>query len=383
MIIDFKLIMENNGVKVLEIFDLLDYPNMLDLMQKLEKYKNYKFYPNDRLIFIHGDTEYIELGIRFDLFNLQKIISKSNIPNFACIILSQQDISKELEIYKNLTTELMPIGYINVEVHLIHLDSYDIENRKQELNNTLLEKQFIFLSNKPKSHRTFLFSWLDHNNLLDKGIVSFKNIDFVNQIKSFEFKEPSTPPNVTILQVYPFARSNDIWYPKDQTLKLIFSKQVKDQYKNFTEIQDTKINNNNPLIIQKSFCYISNETTFNYPGVFTSEKSFKSFSAMRPMISYGCSGILSKLKKFGFKTWDRWWSEDYDNIEDPEQRFLAVTNLIKQISNFSLDECKAMLADMEDVLVHNRDLYIDNFVNYQIKNLKNQTINNINRLSKK
>ena len=89
---------------------------------------------------------------------------------------------------------------------------------------------------------------------------------------------------------------------------------------------------------------------------------------MRPMISFGSHGVLQRLRNLGFKTWDRWWSEDYDTIEDHTKRFKAVTALIKQIAEMPLDQCKTMLADMLPILEYNQTHYVDKFLELQ-KNL--------------
>jgi hypothetical protein len=373
MLIDVKKILTQVGVNVLDVFDLLYYPNMFTLMQELEKYKNYVFAPNDRIIFIHGEPEFIEHNLRFDLYNLQKIVFKIGIPNFACIVISQQDITKELENYQKMTTEIIPLGFIRAECHLIHMFNFDKEFQKVEFNLDLVEKQFIFLSNKPRSHRSLLFNWLSHNDLLTNGLISFNQKEEIKHLDFFNTVDYQNNNDLHLLHTLPFTRSNESWIAKDFSLRKILSKIPPDHFKNFEE-SSLLIRNNNSYLLQRTFCYISNETTFNYPGTFTSEKTFKSLPAMRPMISYGGKGCLAKLKDMGFKTWDKWWSEDYDNIDDPEERFVAVTNLIKYVSNLTISQCVDILQDMKLTLEYNQELYINHFVNNQINIIKDQAV---------
>lgn len=383
MILNINELLKEVGINVLEIFDILYYSdNMFLLLEELKKYNNYKFLPNDRIIFIHGEPEFIFNDLRFDLYNIQTAIHAAGIPNFACIIISQQDILQDLEFFKNsLTSEPISIGFIHAECILIHVINFDIDLTKYELNSSSIEKSFIFLSNNPRSNKIHMFNWLEYNNLLDKGIISFKGIDtnqtnLTNKNQEYNLKTN----NVNFIQSTPYIRGNEKWIIKDQLLNKIFSKKPVSRYKNFTETSKTDFRyyNNNSSLIQRAFCYISNETTFNYP-TFTTEKTFKSLPAMRPMISYGSAGCLEKIKDLGFKTWDRWWSEDYDKIKDPEKRFIEVSNLIKTVSEFSLDKCKSMLWEMLPTLEHNRDLYLKNFISYQIDLIKKQAIENINR----
>lgn len=379
MIIDIKHVLEEVGIKVLEIFDILDYSeNMGQLLHDLKKYSDHRFLPNERILFIHGEPEFIFNSIRFDLYNIQTVIHAAGIPNFACIIVSQQDLHKDLELYREkLTSEIVPIGFINTECHLLHLLDFNIDLTRYDLNINFLEKQFIFLSNNPRPNKTNMFNWLEHNNLLDKSLTSFKNIK-IHSINDTNKNESVPANNITLIQTVPYTRSCEKWNVKDPLLNQIFSKQPVNEYKNFIEPENTKIRYNNSSLLQKAFCYVSNETTFNYP-TFTTEKTFKSLPAMRPMISYGGAGCLAKLKDLGFKTWDRWWSEEYDNIQNPEQRFIEVSNLIKSVSEFSLKQCKDMLIQMIPILEHNRDLYISSFIDNQISLIKKQAIKNLGK----
>jgi hypothetical protein len=59
----------------------------------------------------------------------------------------------------------------------------------------------------------------------------------------------------------------------------------------------------------------------------------------------------------GFKTFDSWWSEEYDDYGE-EQRISKVQLVLEYIYSRSTDELLAMLKDMEPVLKHNRELIL-------------------------
>ncbi len=360
---DFKLIGKNAGLEILEIFDVLDYDLHMHLLyDKLKKYSTYEFKPNERLLFLHFDTEYIVSNFHLTLYNLHQALYRAFIPNFASVILSQQDVTLQLIKLNEDITKDVPITFAHFEGHLAY---YKPPKEKVSVNIDAVSKQYICLSNVPRFHRRLMFNWLNHNNLLDKGLVSHKN-----QIAAFETIDTNNDNIVNPIQfVYPDPKSriNDSWVVEDTALKEIASIVPKD-FKNFEEPQ-TALTSSNTELTQQAFCYISTETVFNYPYPYTSEKSFKAFTAMRPMISFGAAGTLKKLHNFGFQTWNRWWSEDYDEIKNPTERFIAVTSLVKEILNIPLYQCKIMLNDMKDVLIHNQKLYIDNFLSNQKSSL--------------
>jgi hypothetical protein len=73
----------------------------------------------------------------------------------------------------------------------------------------------------------------------------------------------------------------------------------------------------------------------------------------QPFLLLGCANNLQYLKSYGFKTFNRWWDENYDAIEDPLTRLKVVVNILKGICEKSNDELEQMLLDMQEVLEYN------------------------------
>ena len=102
-----------------------------------------------------------------------------------------------------------------------------------------------------------------------------------------------------------------------------------------------------------SFINIVCESYFKNDNVFLTEKIDKPILAKQPFIVFGSNGYLSKLKELGFKTFDKWWDESYDNIVDEDERFNKIFDLILKIKNYTLDECNEMYNEMKEILNHN------------------------------
>ena len=85
---------------------------------------------------------------------------------------------------------------------------------------------------------------------------------------------------------------------------------------------------------------------------------FKPIYACQPFILSSSRGSLAKLKEFGFKTFDRWWDESYDD----EWLFVNRVEKMKEVLRFIIsktdDELRQMYSEMEEVLIHNYDLFI-------------------------
>ena len=92
-----------------------------------------------------------------------------------------------------------------------------------------------------------------------------------------------------------------------------------------------------------------------------------------PIIQFGPKGSLAELRKRGFKTFGRWWNEDYDTIEEGWDRLKAIFNLVLELSKKSPTEMLEMYKDMEETLQYNSDL----IYSYNVHNeLTNRIISN-------
>lgn len=107
---------------------------------------------------------------------------------------------------------------------------------------------------------------------------------------------------------------------------------------------------------KECFCAIVNETRYAQPYGYFSEKTLTPINAMVPIILVAPPKTLEYLKTFGFKTFDRWWDESYDQEEDHENRLLKIFDIIDYINNKSFDELTKMYKEMHDVLLHNKEI---------------------------
>lgn len=109
--------------------------------------------------------------------------------------------------------------------------------------------------------------------------------------------------------------------------------------------------------MMSSFLHVVTETCFWENKEHLTEKIFRPIVARQPFVLLGCPHNLEYLKRYGFKTFDRWWDESYDNISDPIERIKAVVKIIEDISNTSNEDLENMLQGMSHVLEHNYRLF--------------------------
>ena len=66
------------------------------------------------------------------------------------------------------------------------------------------------------------------------------------------------------------------------------------------------------------------------------------------------------MRQFGFLTFNKWFDESYDDIEDDWQRLDAIANEVNRLSKISDQEWDLMIKDMATTLNYNKHMLINN-----------------------
>ncbi len=210
-----------------------------------------------------------------------------------------------------------------------------------------ITKVFICLNHilkNKRSYRLYLISQLTEKNLLRYGFVSAPLLD-KNIIKS-EF--------------------NNIYsYLSKESKKHI----LKNLYENaYPLILDSDIDYSSASadIISEEFAcgalwHIVTETVFYENKLHLTEKIFKPIVIRRPFILVGSPGNLKYLKSYGFKTFDSWIDESYDEIQDNDLRLEKITTEIEKLCELSLSELEQMHFDMTEILDYNYNHFYGKF----------------------
>ena len=82
------------------------------------------------------------------------------------------------------------------------------------------------------------------------------------------------------------------------------------------------------------------------------EKESRPILCLTPFIIYGTIGHLESLRGYGFKTFNKWWDESYDQYSG-YTRLQKMYKVIDYISNMSTTELQSMYQDMLPTLRYN------------------------------
>lgn len=156
-----------------KIFNLLVYDDKLEFLRsELLNLKKEKYESNYRFIFLHYDTDYYITNNQPGLLmrNLQRILIDLEIPNYFCLILTEQNIQNELDqLALEETNNDVSISSIQHGLQdLLHKNIGDVG-----INHSKITSKYICLNRMRRAHRALLFSMLKNKNLLSDGLVSY------------------------------------------------------------------------------------------------------------------------------------------------------------------------------------------------------------------
>jgi hypothetical protein len=97
------------------------------------------------------------------------------------------------------------------------------------------------------------------------------------------------------------------------------------------------------------------ETLFDDNRIHLTEKSLRPIAMAQPFILAATAGSLEYLRSYGFKTFGNVWNESYDAVKDPEQRLVAIADLMKQITNWNSTTREKKLTEAQNIANYNRE----------------------------
>jgi hypothetical protein len=231
---------------------------------------------------------------------------------------------------------------------------YFIEIMKLVANKIdIQEKKFVKHYNclcrgNLKNHRYGIIYNLWNTRLLDKGNVSCEQYEEIVESKNSNWVDDAITSEE-------FMQNFKSWH------------QNKKKFTNMLPLSfDNKVNQhweidqyNEKNIFDNAFLWISSETKIHNDGIHITEKTWKAIAHGSPFCINGNVGSLSYLHDMGYKSFDKFWDESYDNY-DGYDRIQMITKIIETICSKSLEEINSMYAQMIPILKHNQKTLKEN-----------------------
>lgn len=106
----------------------------------------------------------------------------------------------------------------------------------------------------------------------------------------------------------------------------------------------------------KIFLEMVCETMHHKNTFYLTEKISRSLITKTPFLVYGPVNYLKNLKKLGFKTFDQFWNEDYDNYHE-FYRIKKIQIVLQEIRKKNKEDIKKLYIEMLPILEHNQKIY--------------------------
>lgn len=212
-------------------------------------------------------------------------------------------------------------------------------------------KVFICLNRlctKDRSYRLTLISKISEKKLLDKGIISLCLEDIGSGTWQEELNDPYTKLSDKSQQLI------------RQEIGKINSSLIADQHKP-PGWSSADFGHNVVKLHTSALWNVVTETVFYHDKLHLTEKIFKPIVTKRPFLLVAAPGNLKYLKEYGFKTFDKWIDESYDEEKDHDKRLDMVTHELAKLCKLTNNDLKIMHSEMQNILDHNFNHFFSDF----------------------
>jgi hypothetical protein len=105
-------------------------------------------------------------------------------------------------------------------------------------------------------------------------------------------------------------------------------------------------------LADQSLLHVVTETVYHGKKLHLTEKTFKPIVMQQPFILVSCQGSLEYLRGYGFKTFNNFWDESYDEADDAT-RLLKIGLLLSDLDGLSAREKQHLQQALVKTVEHN------------------------------
>lgn len=267
-------------------------------------------------------------------------------------------------LYDDYCTEKSITKKINLRVINVwenHIKDYNLNQKPEEpiYEVKLKEKLFLCFNRNARPHRIALLGLMYSKNLVDKGYYSFFPKNYGNSLNNQLYTVKSNLSDALFTKIEKQIQENEHKFP------LLLNTTSINENINYVKSSDKLYYENSYFsIVTETFYFGNNDYHWVDEGtVFFSEKIFKPIICKHPFIQLNRPHALKYLKKLGYKTFHPYINESYDEIENNEDRLIAIVNEIERLSNFSNNDWLEWQSKVTPIIEHN-------YKQIQSKNIK-------------
>lgn len=256
----------------------------------------------------------------YDLEIIEKWRVDANLPVNSIYYVSGNLLCRQIVEEKNLGYQGRPIQYFEP------WNKYN-ENTIIDFKPVNQKNLYLTYNRNPRHHRVQLILNLLKHNIFDRGLISLSELVYKTpedaNVEHVDFLKNNAP--------FVISEGCDLFFNMCCNI-------TKEDY-------------------EKTFISMVTETLVDEGTLFISEKVWKPIMVGHPFIVYGNLGTLKFLKSMGYRTFDKWVSEEYDNEPDSGKRCNMITEELIKLSTKTVEELKLIRSEMNEVCDYNQKWY--------------------------
>jgi len=275
-------------------------------------------------------------------------------------------------VYDKLDKKDCKVGIECVSMSTMRYVRFHYNTHKKLIysNTGLPSSPALYLNRRPRTHRILLLAECIRRNIdIDNMNISFignslsdddkkKDIESIKHILDNHYQIPYSTYIGNNISSYLFK---NIYPQVGKHIEIRTSDSGEIRLGNYADTDiTTRITDMLPHRLKSKFEIIT-EYTYTDTDISISEKLSLAILSKIPFVVLGDRHYLQHLKKLGFKTFDKFWSEDYDH-KNEDDRIGVLATTINDIINFF--HCKAdeynntiYSKEMQEILEHNYNHY--------------------------
>ena len=262
---------------------------------------------------------------RFDRIHINRLfrfLMKNNIsPNNILISSDNFQFKKDF----NNWNKIEPINILELAISekniecTTHYRGFKVINEKDAFNDKLRHSHFLSVGFAPHQHRVDLVNFYEKENYNDDKVLW-----------------------------------SALW--KNKTISDEFHWPVNGKQEDWCMEMNLNEYGQNPYL--HSYLEIVAETVFDGTATQLSTAPFKPMVNLQPFIYVTSCGGLKVLQSLGYKTFEFFIDESYDDIEDNVVRMKKIQSEIKRVCNMNKNELHDSYYKMKDILIYNRNNFL-------------------------
>ena len=317
--------------------------------------------PKSKIIYCWPDEGYLIDIIRMMHKLGEILITEHNVsPENFIYVCAASPTQTNIDYYKKYQ-ELFP--YLPRHVYCLptwqHGSSVFYDEEPEPIDHSVepqREKKFMFLNRGARPHRSIALSELYDRGLLSQCHLSFYD-DSVCRTAITELA-PNLAPKVISNYDNVFSTMLPVGLtltPDHHNMYKLTSEDIAlHQSSLFSLISETVFCSNIDTLLDASHELLSNALCF--PCNLLSEKTWRTIKQKHPFIILGHVNSIKTLRELGFKTFSPYIDESYDQIQNDEERLLAVINEVERLCNMSDEDTKIWLENVHQITKYNFEL---------------------------